>query len=595
MPLLFVAGFNSIEKMTKRFFLILSLNILCVHLLVAQKELTGMGVRSDVIEVKNGRKHFVHIVKARETLYSISKTYHIPMQDIASVNNDMLVTIRLGQKLYIPAKPISPEDDGANYFFFFVAEEDMSLYKASQHYKFQINEFLKLNPSAQKGIKRGEIIKVPKERTVITEEIIKDSLVIVNPIDLDIKASCRDFVYNKNEHTFHVAMLLPLFLEKNDKVLQMSESSLARANFDRKTSQFIEYVQGVLMAADQLRKEGLNVDLTIYDTRNDSTRVQQLLKMGVVDDVDLVVGPVYSTHYLTVSEYLKEKEVNLVSPLAKKTRLISNNHNSFLLTPSNKTLFEALSYFIAKDENVSNVLLLHNGKKKEIEYAGVFKEQFAKGLNEQEILSTPSFKMINYRLGGVKSVESELDSVIPNVVVIPSNDEVFVTDIVAKLNVLGLRYPVKLVGLEVWENYPNLSLSNLHNLNFHYATQTFVNYEDPRVKRFVQFYRLLFKAEPSDYAFRAHDAFLYYGQALKRFGKHFNYCLGSEGILPNRTGLCTEWNFEQLDEFSGYENKTTYLIRYKDGVDVDVHKVIMKADGAMSEEIRFEEEIEENE
>ena len=54
------------------------------------------------IEVKDGKKYYVHIVQAGNSLWGIHNLYNVPVDDIVSSNPGVENGIKDGQKLLIP-------------------------------------------------------------------------------------------------------------------------------------------------------------------------------------------------------------------------------------------------------------------------------------------------------------------------------------------------------------------------------------------------------------------------------------------------------------------------------------------------------------
>ena len=54
------------------------------------------------IEVKDGKKYYIHIVQAGNSLWGIHNLYNVPVDDIVSSNPGVENGIKDGQKLLIP-------------------------------------------------------------------------------------------------------------------------------------------------------------------------------------------------------------------------------------------------------------------------------------------------------------------------------------------------------------------------------------------------------------------------------------------------------------------------------------------------------------
>jgi hypothetical protein len=96
-----------------------------------------------------------------------------------------------------------------------------------------------------------------------------------------------------------VALMLPFHM--NDKV----------------NPYFVDFYRGVLLAMEDLKAEGYDINLSVFDTQGSGERVAELINSeDGVRDAQLVIGPVYEHELAGVVEFAQERMVPVVSPLA---------------------------------------------------------------------------------------------------------------------------------------------------------------------------------------------------------------------------------------------------------------------------------------
>jgi hypothetical protein len=251
--------------------------------------------------------------------------------------------------------------------------------------------------------------------------------------------------------------------------------------------------------------------------------------------------------------------------MSKNTRLIADNDMAFQIVPSDLTQWEALADFFVYNGS-TNFILVHRGNQAEIDALEVFKKKLTASVDA--IGGRIKVSIVNYKLGGLSAIRDKLNGN-SNTIVVPSEVEVFVTDLVAKLNTLAMSYPIELAGPQTWENFENVTFDYLHNLQFCTTTPSWVDYNNPNVKAFVEDYRLKFNSEPSQYAFYGYDTFLYFGQMLKSNGPNFSYCVEN----TKTDGLQSIWNFEKSTQLGGLENRGVWVLRYEKGTSLSAFKV----------------------
>ena len=179
-----------------------------------------------------------------------------------------------------------------------------------------------------------------------------------------------------------------------------------------------------------------------------------------------------------------------------------------------------------------------------------FHPEFSKALPEQQAVS---------------KIEDLLSKDRENLVMVPSENEIFVTDFVNTLNSLSLYYNITLFGMPGWGNYEALELEYLYNLKFHYYTNfknPYTNYQDSIVNNFCREYRLNWNNEPSRFSLQGFDVSYYFFRALYLYGREFDKCVNCIETVLNHPTMQTEFCFQKLGPGMGFENRAISIIRY---------------------------------
>lgn len=108
------------------------------------------------------------------------------------------------------------------------------------------------------------------------------------------------FAQNHHKKKYKVALILPFKSTGN-------HTAVGEAMLD--------YYQGFMMGAKSLESEGLNAEISVYDSEKDSAALENLLQSGLLDKTSLVIGPVYPDKMAAVEQYCINKSITLISPL----------------------------------------------------------------------------------------------------------------------------------------------------------------------------------------------------------------------------------------------------------------------------------------
>lgn len=543
------------------FIIVLLLNCTITH----AQDTTKVEYRNFLSE--DGKDFYLHQVEEGETVQTISKKFRITTTYLIFINDDLLGTAPVvGQYLKIPIKIGTnsiAKDEYLAVFSFYKVREKQSIYALSRKFGVSQEDILEYNSWLDSEVKKEQIIRIPHYKEEGKNPLKKEvKLQVPGTIEDAIDFSscpCDKFVY-RPEKKFRVAVMLPFFISKNARLEHIDHpKSLKKARFYRGSHRFFEFYEGMLMAFDSLRKQNVSVELYAFDTENNVDKIKKILQKREMDSLDLIIGPVYPTNLAVVAKFAKEKSINIISPLSQSNQVLQRNKYLFQANGSIVQKIKKTASFIKKFEK-RNIIIIHNGTKKEEEQINIYKRQISK--NQDSISLSNCLSAINYSLGGMKMIERALQDTLENIIIIPSKEKIFVSDIISRLNILHKRYNITVFGTYSWEKNHNLDLSYYHNLNIHYHTNTYIDYNRDAVQNFVRDYRQIFRNEPSQFSFQGFDVTWFFMNVLKQYGKYFQFCLKTYEDLGVKRGLQSNYLFKRVDKNKGFENNGVSILKY---------------------------------
>ena len=85
-------------------------------------------------------------------------------------------------------------------------------------------------------------------------------------------------IFQNTDH-FDIALLLPFYKNLNDTLVSSFENKEDANNIILgKSKMALEFMQGIQLALDSLQKTGVSINLVVCDTRNDSSKVVEIMK-----------------------------------------------------------------------------------------------------------------------------------------------------------------------------------------------------------------------------------------------------------------------------------------------------------------------------
>ena len=379
---------------------------------------------------------------------------------------------------------------------------------------------------------------------------------------------CFPSLVHANEE-FHVALLVPLYLNDIDRLVASKEKNSKSKN--ARSLKFLQFYEGFMMAADSLTKyHGLHLDLTVIDVCENVAGAEAAVNQLQGKTVDLIIGPFFSKSFTVVQEFAASHGITIVNPLSERTSIVENAPNVIKLKPGQQAMVDELADLIRIKYPKAKVTLFAENTAKDSVMVSMLEQTLASVVEpgvelsnaemldlitresarrnmgkrvlstlevEGQIFSTKSLKEnpngVTYfenpfqRLSFSESqtFKNGLSSARDNVLIAYGNNVVYATKILNTINKSTKDYPITLIGLPNWGDFDNVLVENLLNMNAVYFDNHFVDYNDSLVLDFIDSFRAKYDCEPIDYAFEGFDVGWYFLNALMNFGPQPMDCL----------------------------------------------------------------------
>lgn len=498
--------------------------------------------KSSRIEVIGGKKFYMHKVEKGETLYSIGKTYDVTGNEIVVENPEVIDGLKPGQTIRVPVKEEVKKDP---FFFkgpFHVVKKGDTVYSLTKLYNTTLEELVKLNPELKdNALKLGQILKLPANTPngQVATPVKNDSVTVVT------KPVVKDTV------DLRVAFLLPFFTAMNEDEKEYKNVN-DQAVICPKSQIGVSFYEGAMIAIDSLRRQGFHATIHTYDSENDSARIENIIRKPEMKEMDLIIGPLYTSNFKRVSDFAKKNHIPLVSPFSQVNKILLGNPYIYKATASIITQVEELARFVSEKGSGKTIVLLNSDNAREKALYDVFKNRY------KSFQSNDSLVELSFKKAGTGAIDQLLSKGKQVWLVALSNDQVFVTDLVNKL--YGMKSDnLRLFGLESWTGFESLEPEYLMKLHVSLTVPQYLDLESDTARQFIVSYRSKYKTDPDKFALHGFDVTYYFLQRLKEQGRNF-----AEGDLAEKQGLQTGFNFVRTAVESGFENKFTNILEYKD-------------------------------
>lgn len=503
-----------------------------------------------------------HTVQEGQTLYSIARHYNISASELMKLNPEAGDLIKPGDRLRIPAnateQPVAT-GPGAQFVkgnavgnlvantpkckqMYKIQKKD-NLYRIALNFGLSIEEIIAANPglTSESKLKKGEMLCIPYSKAELQSE--------ANRLASE-RAAAQAASKKENKSHLNVAVILP-FKESTER-----------------GSKMVEFYQGMLMAVDSVRKQGVSVDVYAYHSGNSVAEMNSILDKSEMKHMDVIFGPLDGSQANALSSFSQQHKIRLVMPFATTNTYGTANPYNYLAfaQPDEVTRLGAMA--IAQQLPRCNYIQLNagNADHRGTVFANYFSQQIATHGNALRALDVNGDDEIFCAL---------MDKVKTNVVVVNNTSQAALQKVAKRLRSFTKAHPeykVSLVAYPEWSIYQGSIVQDYHALDTYAFTPFYRNANDARIPAFEQrikanFHNDVIKTMPR-YSMMGMDLGYYFLNGLARLGDYFDERQDNLSYNP----LQSPYLFRQEGNGKAFVNQQVSLVHYTTAGKIEVLK-----------------------
>ncbi|OQA02258.1 MAG: putative peptidoglycan endopeptidase LytE precursor [Bacteroidetes bacterium ADurb.Bin408] len=461
------------------------------------------------------------------------------------------------RKTLIEPENITTQADTSNNFFIHIVKNKETLFSISNLYVVPVKDIIALNPEAEKGIKPKMNLKIPTTVN-FAFEIKADTAPKVTHRDTVIQVirnvNCPP---NPSKKVLQVGLLIPLYLEEvADINTDFSSHAYQVSRKAVRPFTYIGFYQGLMLALDSLKLKGVSLNLHVFDITEDIQKARNLIGKPDLKKMDLIIGPFFKEPFNVVANFAKDNKIKIVNPVISDNSSFPAYQGLFNTSPNAEIQIEQLVYYLYKKHNDKNILIVNNNSANEQNILGIIKKYWNSIVGND----TNFFKYteVLYNRDGLTGIINNLKGGKTNIVLCLSNNEAFVSNFIRKLSEIQEEEKLMLFGLPSWQKFNNIELAYLDKLKYHYFTTNYINYRNANTIDFIEKFRLKYEIEPDNYAFLGYDIGLFFINSLYDYGPNFTECINN---IPAGF-LFSPLQFRVNPFQGSYDNITINFLRY---------------------------------
>lgn len=287
---------------------------------------------------------------------------------------------------------------------------------------------------------------------------------------------------DKNGEVLDIALVLPFNYSGASGV-----RNLGSGNF------VFELYRGILLGVEELRKNGVKVNLKTFDTARDNEKVKSILNDPFLRQADVIVGPIYPEEVEIVSNFAETSKIPFINPLSNVDDKLQGMQYAYLFRPSVSAITDGVVEFARKNIPGKKIALAYSSALRDETLAKQIQEEGRKfgfdiirseNVNGRSVIDF--FK--NLHLNGENNSSADL-------VILLTDDPNIGSSALGFLESQNISTPILVMDSWLYFNFANFEMIKAEN--FHFIGNNTLRLGDKRVTSFRDKYYSNYTAYPT--------------------------------------------------------------------------------------------------
>jgi len=356
-----------------------------------------------------------------------------------------------------------------------------------------------------------------------------------------------------------IAIFTPLYL---DSAFDMAGNYRYDAKtFPRIASAGLEFWEGAELAIDSLKKEGVKLDIHVYDTKAPQQQLDSLLTSEAFRSTDLIIGQVTGAEAAKFAGVAASLEIPFINTNFPSDAGVTNNPHYVILNSTLVTHCVGIYRWLQKNYSLQDIIVF---RKK-----GVQEDRIRTYITDFEKTTAVKLKLKYVTLDDnftQENLELYLNSEKPNICLAGSLDTRFAQKLCQQLALLSKAgSPNVIIGMPTWDQI-DFTQTQYKNLEIVYSTPFYVAPTGKLAASVLENFKTTYYSRPTDMVFRGFECVYHFSHLLMLYGKNLGSSLSDKKYM-----LFGEFDIQPVINkatmtLDYFENKKLYFIRKADGI-----------------------------
>ena len=356
---------------------------------------------------------------------------------------------------------------------------------------------------------------------------------------------------------YKVAVFAPMYL---DSVFDNTDIS-AGNSIPKFIMPAVEFVQGAQIAFDTLLLNGKRAEAFIFDSKGFRRPISWLIKNGILDSMDLIIGSVKEPDYQELANFSLEKKIPFISATYPNDGGITDNPDLLIVNSTLKAHCEGIFSYLLQKHGTDKIYLIK--KKGDDRIENYFKE--INNIDGKPILNIRTIALDSSISSW--SLLRRIDTLSSTVIIGASLNETFSKKLADACYPIQKKHPLILFGMPNWDGFKSFAKKDAYtDFPILYTTPHYDAGDTSFNNILVQKYFKLYRAKPSDMAYKGFEMAYYFLNILLHHPDNF-----MDNINDSNYSVFHDFHFMPVFTSKNktapdyYENKHLFIMHILNG------------------------------
>jgi hypothetical protein len=323
----------------------------------------------------------------------------------------------------------------------------------------------------------------------------------------------------------------------------------------------VEYYEGFLLAVDSLKRTGVSVELYVYDSGKSNASISFLLKQKEMVEMDIIFGPLFSTHIKPLADFALTNKIRLVIPFTSKTNEVFDNPYIYQINTPQTYLHSEIHEHFAREFKDANIIIWNVTEQpedyREDEFLKEIKQylSYEKSFTVQTLNVTPNVNIIKDAFSPTRT----------NILIPASNSNITLIKLFPLLTATFGKVrevDIRLFGYPEWQTYVKDHIDEYFEWDTYFYSSFYTNNLAPETVTFTGNYRKWYSKDMVNtypkYGILGYDTGFYFLKGLFTYGSEFENNLSNVSFTPLQIGF----KFHRVNNWGGFINKNIFFVHF---------------------------------